>query len=134
MVWKDSLSVGIELIDSEHKELIRAVNELFDACMHGKGRAKISETVTFVEDYTVKHFGDEEKLQKEYKYPDYPAHHQLHQTFVNDLKSYKAQLEKDGPTVQLVAKFNTFVSTWLIKHISVEDKKIGVYIRSIEKK
>lgn len=133
MEWKEELSVGVNLIDSEHKQLILAVNALFDACMHGKGRAKIAETVQFVENYTVKHFGDEEALQKKYNYPGYPAHQKLHEGFVNDLKKYKKQLEEQGPTVQLVAQFNTFVSTWLIKHISVQDRKIGIHIRSLEK-
>ena len=133
MDWKEELSVGIEQIDAEHKELIRAVNELFDACMHGKGRAKIAETVKFVEDYTIKHFTDEENIQKQYRYPGLPAHRELHQSFVNDLKKYKQQLEDEGPTVQLVATFNTFVSTWLIKHIRIEDKKIGIHIRSLTK-
>ncbi|ADU27026.1 bacteriohemerythrin [Ethanoligenens harbinense] len=131
MEWKDELSVGVELIDNEHKELIRAVNELFDACMHGKGRAKIAETLKFVENYTVKHFGDEEALQKKYNYPGFPAHQKLHKAFVSDLQNYKRQLETEGPTVNLVATFNTFVSSWLIKHISIEDKKIGIHIRSL---
>lgn len=133
MEWKEDLSVGVNLIDSEHKELIKAVNALFDACMQGKGRAKIAETVKFVEDYTVKHFADEEAIQKKYNYPGYPMHQKLHQAFVNDLLTYRKRLEAEGPTVNLVATFNTFVSSWLIKHISIEDKKIGIHIRSLNK-
>lgn len=134
MVWNESLSVGVNLIDTEHKQLFQAVNDLFDACMQGKGRAKIAETMKFLENYTVKHFGDEENLQKKHQYPGFPMHQKLHQAFINDLESYKKQLEEQGATIALVAKFNTFVSTWLIKHISVEDKKIGIHIRSLAAK
>jgi hemerythrin len=38
MKWTDDLSVGVELIDTEHKSLINAVNELLDACSKGLGR------------------------------------------------------------------------------------------------
>lgn len=132
MVWKEELSVGVKLIDDEHKSLIQAVNDLFDACSQGKGRAKIAETMKFMEDYTVKHFRDEENLQLRYSYPGYAAHHALHQGFVQDIQGYKKQLEENGPTIKLVAEFNSFVSTWLIKHISIEDRKIGVFVRAAE--
>lgn len=134
MEWNDSLSVGVDLIDTEHKQLIQAINDLFDACMQGKGRAKIAETLQFLEDYTKSHFTDEEALQKKYQYPGFPLHQKIHQGFVNDIQFYKKQLEENGPTIALVAKFNSFASAWLIKHISVEDKKIGIHIRSVSAK
>lgn len=132
MTWKDELSVGVPQIDAQHKKLIEAVNDLFDACGQGKGRQKIAETMQFMEDYTKEHFAAEEKLQLKCGYTGYASHHDLHQGFVQDVGRYKAQLEKEGPTIKLVAEFNTFVSTWLIKHISIEDRKIGVFLRASE--
>jgi hemerythrin len=130
MKWSEDLSVGVELIDTEHKALINAVNDLFDACGKGLGRKKITETLTFLQNYTVTHFSDEEKLQKESGYPDYPNHHKLHGDFVAKVMEHSKQLETEGPTISLVATFNSFVSNWLLYHISREDKKIGEYIRS----
>jgi hemerythrin-like metal-binding domain len=130
MNWTDDLSVGVELIDTEHKALINAVNDLFDACSKGLGRKKISETLAFLQSYTATHFGDEEQLQKESGYPDYPNHRKLHSEFVAKVVEYSKQLETEGPSIGLVANFNSFVSNWLIYHISREDKKIGEYIHS----
>ena len=57
------LVTGNTLIDSEHRQLFAAVNDLMDACSQGHGRDKIQSTVQFLSDYVVKHFGDEENLQ-----------------------------------------------------------------------
>lgn len=130
MVWSEELSVGVKQIDDQHKALIQAVNDLFEACSEGKGRKKIADTMEFLQNYVVLHFGEEEKQQQHYGYPDYPNHKKLHADFVNSFLVYKKQLETEGPTISLVAKFNSFVSNWLIYHISKEDKKIGQYIKS----
>ena len=63
-MWKDSLKIGVPLIDSEHKELCDRIDRLFAACSQGKGRDEIMKTVEFLESYTIKHFSDEEKLQR----------------------------------------------------------------------
>lgn len=128
MEWTESLAVGVELIDSQHKALIKAINDLFEACSMGKGRKKVSDTMQFLQDYINTHFGDEEKLQLRVGYPDYQNHRKLHAEFVASVAGFKEQLDTEGPTISLVAKLNSFVSNWLIHHISVEDKKIGAYM------
>lgn len=130
MVWTDDLSVGVSLIDSQHKSLINAVNDLFDACGKGKGRSKISETLKFMQGYVATHFSDEERLQLKCGYPDYSKHKLLHKSFVEKVREYSDKLEKNGPNIALVAEFNVFVSNWLVNHISREDKKIGQFINS----
>lgn len=132
MKWTDDLSVGVDLIDSQHKSLIDAVNDLFNACSKGLGRKKISETMQFMKNYTVTHFGDEEKLQQKYNYPDYPNHKKLHAEFVSKINEYSKKLDSEGASIALVAEFNTFVTNWLIYHISREDKKIGWHIAKTE--
>jgi hemerythrin len=82
----------------------------------------------FLQSYTVTHFSDEEKLQKECGYPDYVNHHKLHADFVKKIGEYSKRLETDGANIALVADLNGFVTNWLIYHISREDKKIGQHI------
>ncbi len=128
MKWTDDLSVGVELIDSEHKSLINAINDLFDACSKGLGRKKISDTLNFLQSYVNTHFSDEENLQIKCGYPEYTSHKKLHTEFIARVAEYSKQLETEGPNIALVANFNSFVSNWLIYHISREDKKIGQHI------
>ena len=57
--WSDDLLTGNTQIDTEHKELIKAINDLLEACSKGKGRAEIEKTVKFLSSYTKTHFTNE---------------------------------------------------------------------------
>ena len=41
------LLTGNNLIDTEHKQLFAAINDLLDACSQGKGREKLAVTTSF---------------------------------------------------------------------------------------
>ncbi len=127
------LATGNTAIDSQHKELIAAMNNLLDACSKGKGRESLSSTAKFLYDYTSKHFADEEKLQIASKYPDYANHKRYHEDFKQVVRTIVAELERDGPTLVLVGKVNNSIGGWLVNHIKKEDAKIAAHIRSMQK-
>lgn len=124
------LETGNTIIDSQHKQLIGAINNLLNACAQGKGRAEIEKTTKFLQDYTAKHFGDEEKLQIQHRYPDYQNHRKYHEGFKQVVREISEQLSKEGPTVALVGKVNTSIGGWLLNHIKKEDVKVAAHIRS----
>ena len=93
------LMTGNSLIDAEHKQLFDAINDLMDACAQGVGREKIMSTTQFLNSYVNKHFGDEEKLQVQSKYPGYAAHKQFHDGYKRQLSQTTQALIAEGPTV-----------------------------------
>lgn len=123
------LETGNTLIDSEHRQLIQAINDLLNACALGKGRLELEKVTTFLYDYTAKHFADEEALQLKTKYPDYVNHKRYHEEFKKVVASLMNELKVQGPTVVLVGRVNTAIAGWLINHIKVEDKKLAAFIR-----
>jgi hemerythrin len=125
------LVTGNNLIDSQHKELIKAIDDLINACNSGKGRSQLEPTLKFLSDYTNKHFGDEEKLQQQYKYPDYVNHKKLHDGFKLTVKNLSDELRKEGATVPLVGKVNAQIGGWLITHIKREDVKVAAHIKTV---
>ncbi len=128
--WTSDLETGNALIDREHKQLFEAINGLLDACSMGKGRTELEKTTKFLLDYTKLHFGDEEKLQLQYKYPDYANHKRYHDTFVNVVSDISKQLHQEGPTIALVGQVNQKIGQWLIQHVKGEDVKVARYIKS----
>lgn len=123
------LETGNQLIDSEHRQLVDAINNLLAACGAGKGRMELANTTKFLQDYTAKHFSNEEKLQLQYKYPDYAAHKRYHDDFKRVVAGICAKLEKEGPTIPLVGEVNSTIAGWLINHIKKEDVKVAAYIK-----
>lgn len=128
-LWTKELETGNEIIDHQHKELIEAINRLLEACAKGHGRAKIGETLTFLNDYIGKHFADEEKLQIKSRYPDYTNHKKYHEGFKQVVRDIIADYEKNGATITLVGKVNSSIGDWLINHIKKEDVKVAKHIR-----
>lgn len=123
------LETGNALIDSQHRQLIEAINRLLEACGQGKGRAQIKETMDFLQQYTAKHFSDEESLQLKYGYPDYPKHKEYHEWFKKTVAELAAELEQMGPTVVMVGKVNASIAGWLVNHIRREDTRVAAHIR-----
>ena len=126
--WDESWEIGNQLIDSQHKEFIRRINNLLEACSLGKGRDEIFSAAQFLTEYTDKHFGDEEKLQKQYAYPDRVNHKKMHEGFKKTVKEINERLEKEGSSVALVGKINSDVAGWLINHIKKQDVKVAMHI------
>ena len=128
-VWTEEWATGNVAIDDQHKQLVKSVNDLVDACSSGMGRSKLSTTMQFLIDYTAKHFADEEKLQQKYRYPDYPNHFKMHEAFKASVNDLSKSLQTEGATIALVAKVNSSVGGWLINHIKREDKRVAEHIR-----
>ena len=128
-IFDKSLETGNHLIDTQHRELIKAINDLLDACKAGKGRDKICSTGKYMAEYTAKHFGDEEVLQNKAKYPDYPNHKKLHEGFKKDIAEVNKELAAEGPTIAAVAKMNA-KAAWLINHIKTQDVRLAKHLAS----
>ena len=122
------LVTGNNLIDSEHRHLFAAVNDLMDACSRGEGRAQIEKTVRFLNDYVAKHFRDEEDLQVRSKYPGYPAHKTFHDGYRRQLNDVAQALLTDGATVKSLGNLNMVVGV-LVSHIRTEDKRLAKHVK-----
>lgn len=123
------LETGNALIDSEHWQLFDAVNQLMDACAAGQGRGKIESTAKFLENYVRKHFGDEERLQKQSAYPAYAAHKTFHEGYVKQLDNTCRAIAKDGPTITNLNTLNQQIGI-LINHVRTEDRKMAAHVKA----
>ncbi len=125
------LETGNPTIDSEHRQLIQALNDLLSACSSGKGREELAKTTRFLADYTAEHFSHEEMIQKQSRYPDYVNHHRYHEEFKKVVADLARRLNKEGPTVALVGQVNKAIGGWLVNHIKQEDKKLAAYLKQL---
>ncbi|HJA36252.1 MAG TPA: hemerythrin family protein [Firmicutes bacterium] len=125
------LETGNRTIDSQHQQLIAAVNALLDACSKGAGRVQVQQTAQFLLNYTNQHFAAEEALQQKSRYPGYPRHKQLHEEFKKSATVLIQQIQQEGPNVATVGQINTLLAGWLIQHIKGEDKKLAAYLKSM---
>ena len=52
MNWTDKLSVGVAVIDDDHKKLVGMVNELYDAMQSGRGKDSLGRILDGLVQYT----------------------------------------------------------------------------------
>jgi hemerythrin len=128
MTWKDSFAIGIPAIDKQHRELCDQVDNLFDACSHGKGAEEVKKTLDFLASYTVRHFSDEEAFQQKIKYPKFQQHKAKHTDFLNQVTKLKNEATQNGVNIAMVIKINQTISNWLVDHIKGTDSDLKNYV------
>ncbi len=129
ITWNNNLLTGVELIDSQHKELFGRFDSLVAACNQGKGRDEVMRLLQFLDDYIREHFAAEEQLQIKHNYPHYGEHKAQHVSFVADVDRLKKQFLSEGATLPLVIQTNQALVNWLIQHISSVDLAFARFIK-----
>ncbi len=126
--WSEGLSVGIELVDDQHKELLGKMNDISHAIEHNHSAEAISKTLDFMMEYTDYHFSTEEKHMEATSYPRIEYHKKMHKEFVDTLKGMTDEFLEDGATQGLAESVNVFLFNWLVKHIKGVDGAFGKWL------
>lgn len=129
IAWREDLNIGVPVVDAQHQQMVRVLNDFLTACAQQQGKKKIMETLDFLLNYTVTHFRDEEQLMLDCRYPDYESHKQEHERFIQDVMIIKQQVETQGITVLTTIKINRTLVDWLINHIQKNDQLIGDFLK-----
>lgn len=129
MEWNDSLSVGIALIDEQHKTWISHRNDLAAAFDSNLGAEHIARTLAFLVDYTYHHFSTEEKHMRAHAYPGLATHRRKHNEMKATVKNLVEDFEEEGVTPALTEAVDTFLGNWLLNHIEEVDRAFGTFLR-----
>ncbi len=121
------LETGSSIIDREHRELFGAVNKLLETCEKGQGQMEVRNALDFLLRYVDRHFGHEEQLQTQNKYPEYTTHKRFHENYTAKLKQIAAKVGPNGPSAADLASLNSHVAL-LVSHIRTADKKLGAFL------
>jgi hemerythrin len=129
--WTPALSVGIEEIDDQHRELFRRAGRLVEGIRRGDPE-EIDELVEYLHRYAVTHFGAEEAAMRGAKYPGYARHKAEHDRFIADLLELSVENDEGGGAFVAV-KIDHWLSGWLRDHVSRVDAELGKYLSSAAK-
>lgn len=130
MEWTPRLSVGVEQIDNQHKEIFKRVGTLLESMKKGQGRQEVGGFFEFVKRYVIEHFSAEERLMTKFNYPDRAGHLKQHQAFIDRVHVLEERLKKEGPTGLLVIDLQNEVGSWLINHIEGTDMALGRFLQT----
>lgn len=124
--WSDVFSVNIKLIDEQHKQLFRIINDLHSAWKENRPSEAIGNIFSGLVEYTDKHFKQEEELFDRYGYPETPSHMEAHRALVGKAVEIKDKFAKGQLKVD--AEVMNFLKNWLNNHILRVDKKYSAFL------
>ena len=126
--WKKEYSVDIKKIDDQHIELVKHLNNLYDAMKAGKGKDALETVLIGLVKYTKEHFSSEESLMKLYKFPGYAEHKQKHKKLTEHVALLKQKF--DSGEISNPIQITNFLKDWLTKHIMGTDKAYGPFLNA----
>lgn len=125
MPWDDSLLVGNEMIDDDHRTLVQSLNDLYEA--GDDDTQAIGNVLDTLGIYTAEHFAREEALMAETRYGDTANHKKEHalllKLYVENRNAFRAG---QATRMDLVK----FLKMWLAGHIKNTDTKLASYVRA----
>ncbi len=130
--WTEALAVGHPAIDRQHRELFARADRLLDAMRDWRASPEVEDLLRFLQEYTVSHFGAEERLMLTRQYPGLAAHRCLHAEFERRLRDTIAAFRERGPTAHLILEVKDLVRNWLVDHVSTVDVEVASFLREAQ--
>lgn len=128
ITWDDSLSIGNEHIDAQHKRLFVLVNDVAKALREGHGKEVTSACLRRLCDYAVEHFAAEEALMDMDAYPEYDLHVREHMEGTTKALEF-LQVYTEDRDVDM-GEFLAFLANWVHTHIMQVDQTLGRYLKT----
>ena len=120
--WSDALSVGIPAIDEDHKRFARLINELNRSIVDRAELAEVRRRLQLIIDDAGQHFAHEERLFKDWMYPDSESHAAIHARIIGKLHSILSNIAYPHHEAQWISA-GLQIKAVLIEHILKEDVK-----------
>jgi hemerythrin len=125
--WTNDLSVGIDELDSQHKQWISIINELHEAMKTGKTGTVMADVLKKMESYISFHFSSEEKVLSSRGFPEYSSHKLIHDRYAANMKKLSTEYF-NGKMLMSLDVMNS-LKEWLVSHIMGQDKKYAEYFK-----
>ena len=118
--WRESMSVGIPLLDSDHQALIHLINRLHEYLESEEEQAVLGEIFERLVGYIDYHFAREEKVMEACEYPLLEGHREEHLGFTQEIR-YIRDRYVHGGEVEIGQELLDFLKNWLTHHILIQD-------------
>jgi hemerythrin-like metal-binding protein len=122
------MSVGIPEIDEEHKRFASLVNQFNRAIVDRMDLGEVKKRLQLILEDAEQHFAHEERLFKQWNYPDVEDHANIHAQITKDLHAVMDKFISYDLASEWI-ETGLKVKDILIKHVLTEDMKYAKYYR-----
>ena len=126
--WAESLSVGVDSIDNEHKRLIKIANAVVKMARDSDDRQQLTRAMSYLREYTVTHFANEEEYMVSIGFDELAKHQREHAELKQKVKDFQSMLfHSDVVNHEEVL---VFLKDWLVGHVLKSDMKIKDFMEN----
>lgn len=115
IVWSDEYSVGVPLLDEQHKRLIMLLNDVSATT----APERFFEAIMKMYHYADEHFRAEEVLMRRYGYEKVGEHVRAHREFMLNVADLAG---RDYVQLSVQREIRAFLRHWLIHHTLTMDQ------------
>ncbi len=119
--WNDKYSVGISIIDEEHKKFIDIINKVIVTKEQNDNPEGVREVLYEMIKYAINHFATEETRMIKFNFPEYQLHRNEHLDFTD--KAVASINKLVNGDYQVANEILEYLKRWLVNHIQETDKK-----------
>ena len=128
MTWSSKYSVGVEILDDQHRALLTLLNELHAASMRGKAQEVAGRLIDQVISIANEHFAAEERFMESIKFPGLAEHRAKHKEMTGKVAEFVARHKKGDTTVYTQLLY--FMRDWLSNHMLTVDGEYAAWLAS----
>ena len=129
--WDQSMATGVQTVDDQHRQLIGYINDLLAAMSKGTGRQEVDRILTLTGQYAGTHFRHEEGCMRRYQCPTAVENEKAHAAFVQTFGGLRAEIERTGPTSELVLRVQKELADWVSRHIRKTDTALRTCVAPV---
>lgn len=130
MEWSDTLLTGVECIDAEHMVLVKKAAEFSVALKSLIPKSDLLTSLHQMESAIRTHIRSEEEFLARIRYPRIRKHIKLHESLISNLQNMAGFIENNDVNPFTADFIAQATSTWLVDHIRLHDREIGVFSRA----
>ncbi len=124
--WDETLSVGHEAMDREHRAMVTVIRRLFEENGKQPGSPAVQRLLDELLAETRAHFASEEALMREVGYTDTEEHRDEHAALLTELQVVLERARKSPESITIDTL--SFITTWFTDHVRVADLALAQFI------
>lgn len=128
IAWDESWSVGVTVLDEDHKHLVQLLQRLFGVLITSQNVDDVARVVQDLLDYTEYHFRHEETLLADHHYPELEDHKACHKELLSQVQHYCNTIQQHTAGDSLGDDVYEFLKHWLVDHILDKDLLYKPYL------
>ena len=123
---RSELSVGVRILDCDHRMLFEAINEIQAAVAKDEDRRRTGSLLRRLERFTLTHFELEEEIMAATRYPGLARHRLDHRRVMEQMKALVSRhsrrgLPLDSDSLEILSKLHS-------THVQDGDLRYGLWL------